>query len=40
MFLLPGGSAEQYSYHKDESTSDDALDEEAIGVKPEITMMG
>jgi hypothetical protein len=40
MFLLPGGSAEQYSYHKDESVSDDAVDEEANGVKPEITMMG
>ncbi len=40
MFLLPGGGAEQYSYHKNESTSDDAVNEEVIDAKPEITMMG
>ena len=37
MFLLPGGSAEQYSY---KSESDDAVDAEKVDVKSEITMMG
>jgi hypothetical protein len=37
MFLLPGGSAEQYSY---KAVSEDDADAEMVDDKPEITMMG
>jgi hypothetical protein len=37
MFLLPGGSAEQYSY---KGASEDAVDAETVDDKPEITMTG
>ncbi len=37
MFLLPGGGAEQYSYKGEPG---DAVDEEIVEVKPEITLMG
>src|SRR6185312_2458711 len=37
MFLLPGGGAEQYSY---KGGSDEAVDEEMVDMKPEVTMMG